>query len=183
MPWDQDHTIVDYVKDKVAGAFGTAEDTSESAAAQAAAAKEAVHKCGCTCYSCYGCSTVLFNRVIWLLRLTLASARVHLAACWVTDCCCILGWCCSSDLSVLGLAARYGGKASSQYKDAKAQAQDPANWEAAKAQAADAADATRQHGQGLLNKVTHSVAWFWNQVFIHCCRLLLSCHSLVASPL
>ena len=52
VPWDQDHTIVDYVKDKVAGAFGTAEDTSESAAAQAAAAKEAVHKCGCTCYSC-----------------------------------------------------------------------------------------------------------------------------------
>ena len=52
VPWDQDHTIVDYVKDKVAGAFGTAEDTSESAAAQAAAAKEAVHKCGCKCYSC-----------------------------------------------------------------------------------------------------------------------------------
>ena len=81
-------------------------------------------------------------------------------------------------------AARYGSKASSQYKDAKAQAQDPANWEAAKAQAADAADATRQHGQGLLNKVTHSVAWFWNQVFIHCCRLLLPCYFiLVASPL
>ena len=49
---DQDQTIVDYVKDKVAGAFGTAEETSEGAAAQAAAAKEAVHKCGFECCSC-----------------------------------------------------------------------------------------------------------------------------------
>ena len=72
------------------------------------------------------------------------------------------------------LTARYGSKASSHYKDAKVQAQDPANWEAAKAQAADAADATKRHGQGLLNKVTHSVIWFWNQVYIHCCRLLVS---------
>ncbi len=70
---------------------------------------------------------------------------------------------------------RYGGKASSQYKDAKAQAQDPANWEAAKAQAADTADATRAHGQGLLNKVTHTVTWFFNQVFHHCWRLFTVC--------
>lgn len=48
---DQDETIVDYVKHKVAGAFGAAEDTSESAAAQAAAAKEAVHKCDFNCNS------------------------------------------------------------------------------------------------------------------------------------
>ena len=66
--------------------------------------------------------------------------------------------------------ARYGNKASSQYKDAKAQAQDPANWEAAKKQAADAAEATKQQGHGLLNKVTHSVTWLYNKVFIISCR-------------
>ena len=73
-------------------------------------------------------------------------------------------------LSVSGGVARYGNKASSQYKDAKAQAQDPANWEAAKKQAADAAEATKQQGHGLLNKVTHSVTWLYNKVFIISCR-------------
>ena len=175
MPWDQDHTIVDYVKDKVAGAFGTAEDTSESAAAQAAAAKEAVHKCGCKSECCLRCFTVHCARRLPKLSRACTVVRGEPAGCWVTECCCILGWCCILVECSGRWPCRYGGKASSQYKDAKAQAQDPANWEAAKAQAADAADATRQHGQGLLNKVTHSVAWFWNQVFIHCRRLLLAC--------
>jgi hypothetical protein len=55
----QDPTIVDYVKEKVAGAFGAAEDTSQSAAAQAAAAKEAVHKCAseCACSQDVRCQT------------------------------------------------------------------------------------------------------------------------------